>query len=282
MSILKSKLWTVIPIFLLAKNVNCQSTFKLTITDNNDFFDTLYVAEAYFNDDYKSLKLNNEVAIKKSNDFVVSGYIDYPTAIRVFSISNKYSLNSLIFLDSGNATYNLKNNGERFELLNSEDIKIQKEYIIFLYNVRIQDLSDPINTKDLLAYANENSKSYVLMYSLINQCYFYNISIDAIKIINILDDSIKLTKAYKAFSSEFFPDKSIQEIKLIKNNGIHEEIEFINDKYTLLEFWFVGCKPCLDNMKQLKNKYESFKEHLRIVTINTDSKRKYIKSLLSD
>jgi hypothetical protein len=279
MSISKSKLWMVLPILLFAKNINCQVTFKLTISDNNEFFDTLYVAEAYFNDDYKSIKLNNEIAIKNSNDFIISGFIDYPTAIRVFSSSNKYSLNCLIFLDSGNATYNLKYNGERFDLLNLGNSEIQNEYTNFLRSVNVKDLSDSINTKDLLTYANKNAKSYVLLYSLINQCYFHNISIDAIKIMNILDDSVKSTKAYKAFSNEFFPNKTIQKIKLSRNNGIREEIEFKNknDKYTLLEFWFVGCKPCIDNMQQLKNKYEGFKEHLRIVNINTDSKTKYIK-----
>lgn len=56
----------------------------------------------------------------------------------------------------------------------------------------------------------------------------------------------------------------------------------VNSKYTLIEFWYKGCSPCLANMKNLENIRKSFSStELTIIAINeTDKIDNNVKTIL--
>ncbi|MBN1969317.1 MAG: AhpC/TSA family protein [Candidatus Delongbacteria bacterium] len=47
------------------------------------------------------------------------------------------------------------------------------------------------------------------------------------------------------------------------------------DKYILLDFWSVGCYPCIQSIPELKKMYDKYKEKLNIVGINTNTKKEF-------
>ncbi len=61
----------------------------------------------------------------------------------------------------------------------------------------------------------------------------------------------------------------VGDYKFTDSNGNAFELSDINsDRYVLLDFWFVGCKPCLRDVPELKALHTEFAERLTVVGVN--------------
>lgn len=99
---------------------------------------------------------------------------------------------------------------------------------------------------------------------------------------NILD-SVANYERYDivAFIDSFLMQKKEQSIgqpfKLSGyiNKNLNEERTLMRNNFTLVDFWYSGCRPCIAQFEMLRDVYGQFKRKgFEIVTISTDSKSK--------
>lgn len=82
----------------------------------------------------------------------------------------------------------------------------------------------------------------------------------------------------RIFERVFSPQK-IEGLKVKDIHGRQADIQHLNEAapYTLLEFWFMGCEPCVRSMQQLKLIYKELKQHGQLIFINTDKQEQLVK-----
>jgi thiol-disulfide isomerase/thioredoxin len=162
-----------------------------------------------------------------------------------------------------------------FEYLNKFTPYISKNNPTYLE----RDIFPPENKifdLDLLNYTIENSDSYVSLWFLIRQFNVFGYKDVYEKTLNSFSKKIKSEKLWNILNDEF------QNIK-IKENQKFPEIELQNtdlkketftlteSEYTLVDFWFSRCRPCLEQVPQLKKIYESYKNKgFNIIAISVD------------
>lgn len=55
-------------------------------------------------------------------------------------------------------------------------------------------------------------------------------------------------------------------------NAVHHLSEF-KGKYILLDFWSVGCAPCINSIPELEDIAEMYKDNLVVISVNTDPEK---------
>ncbi|OIQ30873.1 MAG: hypothetical protein BM564_01280 [Bacteroidetes bacterium MedPE-SWsnd-G2] len=83
------------------------------------------------------------------------------------------------------------------------------------------------------------------------------------------------------FENEIPLDKAIPEYKLENQFGELKSISDFKGQYVLVDFWFSGCKPCIDEMKYFPQLLEKYNSQLVILSLSIDDKE-LTKNLLTD
>lgn len=81
---------------------------------------------------------------------------------------------------------------------------------------------------------------------------------------------------------QLFPPRIVKEGEPMYDGAVLHDMEgnahrlsdYSKGKYLLLDFWNVGCPPCLASFPELKEVSETYKDSLTVISINTDA-RKY-------
>lgn len=128
----------------------------------------------------------------------------------------------------------------------------------------------------LLKYTLEHSYSYIALWKLINEFSDgYETIYDSIY--KHLSDSIKntysgirlgknLTTARMTAIGNHFPSLTLKDI-----NNKTEVLKF-SEQFTLVDFWFSHCPPCISQFDQLKNIYAKYKSKgFELIGISTDA-----------
>ncbi|OIV40459.1 TlpA family protein disulfide reductase [Flavobacterium johnsoniae] len=130
--------------------------------------------------------------------------------------------------------------------------------------------------KKLYKYVIKNPDSYVALWFLIERYNIEGYSDLYETTLNSFSHSIKKQKLWLTLNAELkntlirkgrkFPEMSLQ------NTSLKTEILNIPDsKYTLIEFWFSRCRPCLEQLPSLKKIYNRYyAKSFNIIAISTD------------
>ena len=135
-----------------------------------------------------------------------------------------------------------------------------------------------ITGKKFQAYVEKNPQSYIALFALIDQMFNYRFSPEMRDIAGNFDTSIRSTKAFFYFREQYLDRKKFIAMNVINEKGKAGTLSFSPDKYTLLDFWWVGCTGCHADMKKLNQKSNSLRNQLNIISINTDSRTEFKKS----
>ncbi len=158
-----------------------------------------------------------------------------------------------------------KYNGKVPDSIKQENLKLRSEYFnkrnIFLRN-----------------YIKQNPKSFIPL-ALIGQSV-ERMSDDIVEIektFSTLSSKMKNTvsgqKIKKAFGiKKLLPlSDSLKTIMFLDRENNETLIETKNNKYTLIDFWFSACKPCVAQFPELTSIYQTYKaKGFEIIGINTD------------
>lgn len=162
-------------------------------------------------------------------------------------------------------------------------LEFKKEFVPYMLNgTGFTDIDDCLFMdgsgfdRKLEAYASRNEDSYVALWFLIRRfnengyCGLYE------KILDLFSKKVKSERLWMVLNQEF---KSIA----IKEGGKFPELPLKDSdlklgilripkaEYTLIDFWFSRCRPCLEQLPLLKEMYADYNSKgFNIVGISTD------------
>jgi thiol-disulfide isomerase/thioredoxin len=222
---------------------------------------------------YETNTLSAEII---NNEFSVNFNLSYPHMYALILNSEKrkgVSINDFTFLD--NTTTEIKfDSNSKLEtsngISNTEYLKIFTPYMLkgkkenlnfYLFNNHELDTN-------LLGYIKKYSDSYVALWYLIQKLSISGYSELYEKSLNSFSKKIKSEKLWKTALLEFsnvkikennkFPELDLKNVDLNQEKLILPKAE-----YTLIDYWFSRCKPCLEQLPSLieiynKNKNKGF------------------------
>ncbi|HEY4148553.1 MAG TPA: TlpA disulfide reductase family protein [Chitinophagaceae bacterium] len=186
-------------------------------------------------------------------------------------------------------SYNEINNKSRLLDQKRDSLaKVYKKTVPAGYSTEISVERKRIDTEAqmiLWQYAETNPSSFVALWELIRRFHNNNYRPIYDSIYNQFSASIKETYtgrelARRLDSSKLTADRPFPQLMLLNRYNTKEA--FLNPnhlpKYTLIDFWFSHCGPCLAQFKRYKEIYTTYKPlGFQIIGISTDS-RENIKS----
>lgn len=244
--------------------------FNLAIKNSDSQIGKLWIGEAYYLDQYRAglFKVDSASSIEGTYNF--NNKILYPTAIRIFNLNG---FNQLLFLDTG---YNAAEIAVKDSILQFRtNSRIEQEHRFFLQQMDINTIGEQIPMKKFQAYVKQNPQSYIALFALIDQVFNYKFSPEMRHIANNLDSTIRSTKAFSYFRAQYLDKRKFIAMNVVNEKEKPVMLNFNPDKYTLLDFWWVGCKGCYVDMKKLNQKNKSLRNQLTIISINTDNRTEF-------
>jgi len=227
----------------------------------------------------------------RDSSFIINTSISYP---HLYYLSFKNERDSIpfrggeYFIDSTTDHIEIFSNGE-CSLVNGKSHKeFKNKFIPFFYKNGDYNcasnsfqwyrfLNEDKFDKKLLAYIDENPDSYVALWFLIERFSIKGHSELYDDILSSFSDSIKDRKLWKHLSNKLRSVR-IKKNKLfptlyLKNLNLETEKVLISPKakYTLIDYWFSSCKPCIKSFPILKRIYDTnHKNGFNVISISVD------------
>lgn len=163
---------------------------------------------------------------------------------------------------------------------NKEYLKIQNLYKKFV-NLKTFEIYDlPAKQKVMQSYILKNPNSYVALWDLI---IHYNPSIkeedkrEVFKIVQKFSSKIQATNTYQNFIEDLSEDlklvKGVIFPKLLMDSSEKFTEVFSKNTYTLIDFWFSSCEPCIAQFGELGKIYDDYRQKgFEIIGVSTDSR----------
>ena len=227
------------------------------------------------------------------NQFTIHGFLKYPHPFQVLYYDAEKNIGNsskFFFIDAGTVNIeinDLSTNHNLGKLLNS---KSNKEYqnLKKLYSHAVDTLAEEIyyftaKQKALEKYITQNPDSYVALWDLVIDYAIYKKwkNDNDIKIIlknaQLLSSKIKKTTTYKALIENINQDlvlstgKTFPDFQLDSVNSLFPIIK--KNKFTLVDFWFSSCLPCIKQFPSYKITYDlNMRKGFEIIAISVDEK----------
>jgi thiol-disulfide isomerase/thioredoxin len=273
---------TFIVVYFVSTNVlhsQQASNFNLAIKNSNTDLGTLYIGEAYYLPVYKAGLFKGDSASYADGVYKFNSKIVYPTAVRIFNLKRSRELfhfNQLIFVEPGFNEAEIVVKDSMLQLQTNSLIELEHKH--FLQQMGINNMGERIPLRKFQAYVEKNPKSYIALFALIDQLFNYRFLPEMKSIADHFDISIKSTKAFSYFRKQYLNKKKFTAMNVVNEKGKTVTLNFDSNKYTLVDFWWVGCKGCYEEMKKLNEKSYALKSQLNIVSINTDTRTEFKRS----
>ena len=164
---------------------------------------------------------------------------------------------------------------------NREYLKLQNLYKKFVnkQSGEIYDLAGKLEV--MKRYISQNPNSIVALWDL--ALNYYNVRREAderkvLAIVQYFSEGVKDTKTFQALTNNIIHDLQLAEGNRMPNiffKGNDSLLSVVSkNKYTLIDFWFSGCQPCLKQFDKLQQIYDNNKQKgFEIIGISTDSKK---------
>lgn len=118
---------------------------------------------------------------------------------------------------------------------------------------------------DLLkSYIKTNPKSEIALWKIISKYEFYK-DYNYDYLLNQFDPNIKQSYPYSVLTQNIHQNKIFGKGKIFPQmttlktlEGLPFQADFSKNKYTLIDFWFGTCEPCLQSFPKLKELYNNY------------------------
>lgn len=247
----------------------------------------------FINDKIDTLNNLFKFVQAQDNQFTINGFQKYPHPFQVsyFDAENGTGNSSyFFFVDAGTLNIEINDlltNKYLGNLLHSKSNK-EYQYLKKLYSNSVDTITGQIHNfkakqKTIEKYIIQNPNSYVALWDLVID---YAIdknwkNDDDIKIIlknaQLLSSTIKKTNTYKALMENINQDlilstgKPFPNIQLDSIDSLFPIIK--KNKFTLVDFWFSSCVPCIEQFPSYKITYNlNRRKGFEIIAISVDEK----------
>lgn len=237
---------------------------------------TLFIMESYFYKykPYFATKIELDSANVHNDTYLFEGTTLYPTAIRLRTFDRAIKFNKLIFIDTGYQEIHILKKDSSYVI--KANTSIEREHRKFLHEMNIKTLDDKISGRKLLSYVRKKPNSYVALFAIINQAFWYLYPTIFSKINDAFGEKIKQTTAFQYYLNSYAPNNigvSAPDFSLTSIDGKKVTLSsFKNKNIVLLDFWASWCGPCLRMAPHLKDLYKKYhSKGLEIISISTDT-----------
>jgi thiol-disulfide isomerase/thioredoxin len=258
------------------------------LSASNEYNDFTFVNDKIdtVNNSFQSVQVQN-------NQFTIDGFQKYPHPFQISYYDAEINVganSNFFFIDAGTVNVeiiDLSTNKNLGNFLNSKSNK-EYQYLKKLYSISVDTLTGEIQNfkikqKIIKQYIIQNPNSYVALWDLVIDFAFYrNYKNDddlrsILRNAQLLSSTIKKTTTYKALVQNIRQDLKLDKGKIFPNiplNSIDSLIPIIKkNKFTLVDFWFSSCQPCIAQFPQYKIIYDLNKsKRFEIIGISVDRK----------
>lgn len=271
-----------------------QKDYKLNIT-NKDECNKIIFERIIWDSLYYNMKIPK--LIYKNHKYISQGKIDFPQAFKIYS-ENCNENYGIYILHQRENTIDLKSTKSLFpqadkdlkSILNNFEIEKDKIYKNISDDIKSNNNIFPSekkiyydeairNNEDkrdslIYEYTKKSKDPYLIIWYLIykieNDWYY---SSWYKKIFDSLPNDTKRSYPGKRLSNKIQTLEKIQNGEKFPFENIIKNYNFKNShkKYTLIDFWFSHCGPCLGDFPKYKEVYTQYKDKgLEIIGISTD------------
>lgn len=275
---------------ILGVSVHAQSNF--TINGISKFYDgkKLTVNAILINTvdaPYSTINLPNPEIHVFNEKFVITGSIDnYPQPIEIsyYEEDKNRLYYATIFIDDKDAIYTLnvpdlgKGKDVHIDLDNGQS---QLEYNSIVKQLRDKMIGVmPFNEDNfqkkstfLQDYIKKHPNSFIAFWMIVSDYRYVGYKKSFADNLRLFGNKVKNSAVYKAMMASIKTDLSLSEDRnfprlILKDIDVASKY---GQKYTLIDFWFSYCKPCIDDMPKYKQIYERHKaKGFEYIGISTD------------
>lgn len=257
----------------------------VTLPTDSVFFSGGQIDAKYFTGKVLAAELK-EGAYQLTKDFAE------PVMYRMVLLSDR---NQLIwragryFLD--NSTSNIISDLNNNECVTVEGItarEYQKEFIPFIfknkpdYNCNTREMEKLEESKDLrfdtllYSYVKTHPSSYVALWQLTNRFTRFGHSMIRELTLNSFSNELKSKQIWATLKDDFKnilirEHQPFPAIKVKNTAYVEQRLTIPKAKFTLIDFWFSRCKPCLEAYPDLKRLFDQYAgKGFNIISISTD------------
>lgn len=290
------KLYTCLfGVVLLLTIVACQENHKKTsksllgyTVENFTNNDTIFLSRGTLNTDYyQQPKFSGAI---NSQKFTLENELTYPQMYRVnfHSEANKIPRRAgFYFLDPKSNAITIDSLGECSKINGPTHTEFQKQFLPFLlpqYDCEQFEFSNLYYgdsqefDRKLLEYVRQNSDSYVGLWFAIDRLNEGGYSRVLHNTLQNFSNSIKKEKIWTFANTELnnftirmgnqFPSLSL------KTEDLEDAIPTLGKNFTLVDFWFHSCSPCIKKFEEIRRLYSRYhSEGFEVIAISTDQTR---------
>jgi len=256
------------------------------IVDDSIFFVTGDINQKYFNTSIPPAKITN-------NTFRVEATVNYPQMWRILLKSDKGMIihrHGEYFIEASASALTTDYLAQECNQVNGATaVEYRNKFIPFFYpagagydcHQRSFDeelLWDEATRFDstLYSYVQANPASYAALWSLIERFSQFGHSQLREKTLASFTKSVKASHPWQTLQGDMqqalIKQGAIFPTFLVKRVSQPEQLlRLPKAKYTLVDFWFSRCRPCLESFPALKNLYATYQaKGFEIISISTD------------
>lgn len=240
---------------------------------------------------------NHTIEIKSENgNFKINQKFDYPQMYSLAWSSEKGRIiyhEGYYFLDNSTSKISIDTTFVTSNVIGNTFIEFSEKFSPYILkkigNEKKNELSKLVLDSNLnfenalLSYTQSNPDSYVSLWFLIKRFNLYGYHKEREVILSSFSKKTKASKLWKITNSDFKGIKIKNNSKfpelLLKNTDLKEEkLKLSKTQYTLIDFWFSRCKPCLQQLPSLIESYNTYKNRgFNVIGISVDN-TKYVVS----
>ncbi len=275
----------ILLIFIIQNNFSQSKNIKGIIVDGNELRDSISFISGFINPNYfENPKISEKIY---NHEFKIYNKFSLPQMYKVIIKNKSGDLTfheSFYFLDKSTKSITIDSNLQNTNVVGKTGNEFNNIFTPFFFNKidadnnfdkQIWDNGNEFDSK-LLNYTKKHPNSYVSLWFLILRFHLLGYSDLRLQILNSFSDKIKIEKLWETAMLEFDKvkikeNKKFPELDLKNVDLSHEKLILPKAEYTLIDFWFSRCKPCLEQLPSLieiysKNKSKGF----NIISISVD------------
>ncbi|MEM9674397.1 MAG: thioredoxin-like domain-containing protein [Bacteroidota bacterium] len=303
---------TLIPFLFINTAYAQEKQFPFHITGTINADSGIVAIDLFYDHDYYPKGVEKMEAEVKDKKFSFKGNISYPQAFTI-SYGQQYSSRLFVIepgdqsmtvdIDANRGIPSIDNKAMReyedkyakaYEEVrrNREAYRTKKDSLRQFYNGNIPEsiqleLETEIKTiyaagdSVLLKYVTRHPSSYIALWKFIELFSFDGYSNLFASIHQQFSDSLKQAYAGKVLTEKLTAagllaiGKRFPALTAIDSeNHSFDRTLLLENKYTLIDFWYSNCRPCIAQFPHLKDMYDKYKDRgFEIVGISTDRER---------
>jgi thiol-disulfide isomerase/thioredoxin len=272
-------------LFLYTQVNYCQEKFSLTINIEDSKFENdslVFLPESINSKYFEKDLLANRIKSNKVNFNINFSYPQMYFAM-IVGKDKRFFFNDYYFIENNSKEIKLNQNSTKNFNSGTTSYEYENVFLKFMLkdsvykNVRefMYSEGDLFDSK-LNKYLKLNPNSYVGLWFLIKRFTLNGYDIIYDEMLNDFSEEFKKNKLWKIINNEMAlltikTNKPFPKLVLKNINLLDEQVSTQNSKYTLIDFWFSRCKPCLEQLPSLIEIYNNHNVNgFNVVGISVD------------